>query len=163
MSFTNFRNSLLGKEEEPSLWGELKEEFCCSLSLKQRIIGFAICMGLAILLFFMAMFFVGSIVLSPASFAVPYTFANILALGGTFFLVGPLRQLKMMCKPARLTATIIYLVAMALTLWAAFTGKGLLVILFIIIQVAAVAWYVFSYIPFARSCVKNCCSSIVSI
>lgn len=40
-------------------------------------------------------------------------------ISSSFFLIGPTRQLKMMFKPIRLIATIIYLGALGMTLFVA--------------------------------------------
>ena len=39
-------------------------------------------------------------------------------------------------------------------------GRTALIILLVIIQMAAYFWYTISYIPFARTAVKNCCMSM---
>ncbi|XP_014677572.1 PREDICTED: vesicle transport protein SFT2A-like isoform X2 [Priapulus caudatus] len=90
-------------------------------------------------------------------FAVCYTIGNIIALSGTFFLMGPLSQLKKMFAMTRLIATIVMLVALVLTLMAAlwWDNPGL-TILFVIIQFVAMLWYSISYIPYARDAVKKC-------
>jgi len=103
------------------------------------------------------------IALNPSAFAVPYTLGNILALCSTGFLVGPMRQLKMMLKPTRLIATIVYVAALVLTLVAAFViGSSLLVLLAVIIQFCALVWYCLSYIPFARQMCSGLCSNLMS-
>lgn len=80
----------------------------------------------------------------------------------TVFLVGPLRQLKNMCAATRFIATIVYLLAIILTLLSAFLAKSaLLVILCLIIQLLALIWYTLSYIPGARFLVKKCMGSLV--
>jgi len=114
------------------------------------------------LLYRVFFFFVGMILLSPAAFAVPYTFGNIFALASTFFLMGPLRQLKMMIDPNRIVSAIIYVVAMALTLYFAFgLQSAILVIIAVIVQFCALIWYGLSYIPFARQCICNLCRGAV--
>eukprot|EP01119_Soliformovum_irregulare_P012079 TRINITY_DN3113_c0_g1_i9.p1 TRINITY_DN3113_c0_g1~~TRINITY_DN3113_c0_g1_i9.p1 ORF type:complete len:104 (-),score=5.22 TRINITY_DN3113_c0_g1_i9:218-529(-) len=86
----------------------------------------------------------------------------------TMFLVGPVRQIKMMCNPTRLIATIIFLLAIAFTLVAALVlHAGLLVLVAVVIQFCALIWYGLSYIPFGRTLMKNacagCCSSITDV
>jgi len=153
---------LLGQEKEPSLMDEIGEQ--CSLSLKQRIIGFLICLGLGLFFCIFSIFFIASIVLNPSAFAVPYTLGNILAVCATAFLVGPCRQLKNMFSPVRIIATLIFIGAMVLTLVAAFVLKSqLLVLLAVVIQFCALVWYCLSYIPYARACAKNIFSGIVSV
>ncbi len=69
-----------------------------------------------------------------------------------------------MFSPVRLIATLIYLGAIALTLWAAIGLKsGLLTLVAIIIQFLALIWYTLSYIPYARTCVKNLITGMASV
>jgi len=158
-------NRLLGKEEEkeePSLLEEANQ--LCSLSWKHRLYGFLICFALGALFSLIAIFFVGSIVIRPSAFAVPYTLGNICALGSTMFLMGPWRQIKNMFNPTRLIATLVYLGALALTLYAAFGLKSaILVLLAVIIQFCALVWYSLSYIPYARTLCTKCLGSLVSV
>ena len=108
--------------------------------------------------------FLTMIVLNPAPFAVMYTFGNIFGITSTFFLVGPLKQIKNMCNPNRLIATIVFLASMGMTLFSAlYLKSAILVILFVIIQFLALFWYTLSYIPGGRSCFKSCCKNAVTI
>jgi len=159
----NIKRTLLGKpEEEPTLMDEINNT--CSLSLKHRAIGFAICAGIGLILMIFSVFFIVSILTSPASFAVPYTLGNIFSLGSTMFLIGPMRQLKNMFQPHRLIATLIYLFAMGLTLFAAFKLHSAILVLFaVILQFGALFWYTLSYIPYARTLMMNCCSTLISV
>jgi len=135
------------------------------MTYKQRLIGFGSCLGLALLFCHLSMLFLPSLAVIPAGFAVPYTFGNILAVCSTGFLVGPLRQLKMMLNPTRIIASIIYVLALALTLVAAFVlDSKFLVLVAVIVQFCAIIWYCLSYIPFARQIAKtmfNSCTSSV--
>jgi hypothetical protein len=65
--------------------------------------------------------------------------------------MGPCNQLKKMFAATRIIATIVMISCMVLTLLAAFVFDIIaLVILFLICQYLALAWYSISYIPFAR-------------
>ena len=69
---------------------------------------------------------------------------SILATG---FLVGPKRQCSLMFKKKRIVATVIFFLALVLTLVVAFSkSMHLLVIPFIVIQWLAGIWYVASYV-----------------
>lgn len=69
----------------------------------------------------------------------------------TFFLTGPIKQLKKMFEPVRLVATLVYLFMIILTLVAGLFFKSpILAIICIIMQYLAMAWYSISYIPYAR-------------
>ncbi|KAJ8964395.1 hypothetical protein NQ314_004932 [Rhamnusium bicolor] len=89
-------------------------------------------------------------------FAVFYTLGNIVSMLSTCFLMGPFNQIKKMFAPTRFIATIIVIVAFALTLVAALVWhRAGLALLFIIIQSLAMTWYSLSYIPYARDAVKK--------
>ena len=86
-----------------------------------------------------------------------YTFGNLLSIGSSAFIVGPVKQIKSMCKPVRLVSTIIYFVMMALTLFAAFyIQSGIVVLLFVFLQFCALVWYTLSFIPYAQNCLCSC-------
>ncbi|XP_035664509.1 vesicle transport protein SFT2A-like [Branchiostoma floridae] len=127
-----------------------------TLSWSTRIKGFAICFILGVVFSFLGTFLLFT-KNGLTVFAVCYTFGNLLALGSTCFLMGPINQLKRMFKETRIIATIVVLICLALTLCAVFwwNNKGL-AILFCILQFLAMTWYSLSYIPFARDAVKKC-------
>jgi len=131
---------------EPSFMDELNQS--CSLTYKQRLYGFASCLGLGLfcsLLSFLVFF-------HPIKFAISYSFANVLAIGSTGFLIGFWRQLELMFHPIRAVSAVVYVVAIICTLLAAFwVHDGLLTLLCIIIQQSALLWYSLSYIPFAQA------------
>eukprot|EP01012_Entosiphon_sulcatum_P004625 TRINITY_DN11880_c0_g1_i1.p1 TRINITY_DN11880_c0_g1~~TRINITY_DN11880_c0_g1_i1.p1 ORF type:complete len:157 (+),score=17.55 TRINITY_DN11880_c0_g1_i1:53-523(+) len=131
---------------------------CPKLSFKQRIIGFAVCVLVGLLLAICSWFTFGN----WTRFGVIMTLGNIVSLCGTAFLVGPKSQVKMMFKKVRIAATIIYLLTMILTMVAALAlhNPGLTVVA-CILQYLALTWYGLSYIPYARTAVKKVFSSIV--
>ncbi|KAG5447874.1 Vesicle transport protein SFT2B, partial [Clonorchis sinensis] len=121
-----------------------------SLSWSTRIKGFAICFVLGIVFSILGSVFLwlpkGLIL-----FALFYTIGNLLSLGSTIFLMGPMNQLRRMFQETRIFAAVIMLVCMAMTICAAVWWKNkLLCLIFCILQSAALTWYSLSYIPFAR-------------
>eukprot|EP01089_Gocevia_fonbrunei_P014098 TRINITY_DN3788_c0_g1_i4.p1 TRINITY_DN3788_c0_g1~~TRINITY_DN3788_c0_g1_i4.p1 ORF type:complete len:168 (-),score=7.10 TRINITY_DN3788_c0_g1_i4:8-511(-) len=154
----------LEPEEEKTVWDEINE--AVSMSYKHRLYGFGICLGLAILCFIIALFSLQ--LLSVVAFALFYTCGNLLLLGSTFFLVGPVKQLKNMFKPWRLIASAIFVICMGLTIFMViFKPIGIVILILVVIQFAALVWYAASYIPYAQSCIKTtcagCCSSLSDI
>uniref|UniRef100_UPI00398E60E9 vesicle transport protein SFT2A n=1 Tax=Pristiophorus japonicus TaxID=55135 RepID=UPI00398E60E9 len=154
------RRVLSGQEdEEQGLTTQILDS--TSLSFGTRVKWFAICFAVGI-----CFSILGSLLLWLPNgielFAVFYTLGNIAALSSTFFLMGPLKQLKKMVDPNRLIATIVMLLCLILTLCAAFWWhkKGLALV-FCILQFLATTWYSLSYIPFARDAVIKCCTSCV--
>ncbi|XP_070807450.1 vesicle transport protein SFT2A [Pituophis catenifer annectens] len=133
-----------------------------SLSFSTRVKWFAICFISGVLCSLLGtglLWLPGGIKL----FAVFYTLGNIVALASTCFLMGPVKQLKKMFEPTRLIVTIIMLLSLILTLFAAFwwQKKGL-ALLFCILQFLAMTWYSLSYIPYARDAILKCFTSCLS-
>ena len=74
----------------------------------------------------------------------------------TFFLNGPLAQLKSMFIMDRIVATLMYLGTLALTLTLALTGQPIgWVIASLVVQMLAMCWYALSYIPYGREMVQR--------
>ncbi|GAM26424.1 hypothetical protein SAMD00019534_095990 [Acytostelium subglobosum LB1] len=154
--------SLLGAtddqpKEEPSMWKELDEQ--CSLSFTQRLIGAGISLGLGIFFCFLGFMFL----LSPTTFAFLYTVGNLCMLASTFFIVGPMKQMKNMVQPHRLICAIVFVASMVLTLVGVFLGWLFIIIIFLVIfQICALVYYMFSYIPYGRQCLRGICGSVAS-
>lgn len=128
-----------------------------SLSLKERLIGFAICFALGMLFQFMSMTAILGLVVGKASrFAFLYTTGNIVSIFGTFFLIGPVRQFNNMVDPIRRYSSMIFVGSMIMTLISVYLIKSrLLVIIFVIAQFLSYLWYVASYIPYGRDCLRG--------
>ncbi|KAI0664943.1 hypothetical protein C8Q70DRAFT_940890 [Cubamyces menziesii] len=91
------------------------------LTRTQRLYGFIGCLiaGFALSL-------LGTILLIPlglGTFALLYALGTIVSLIGTGFLIGFTKQLKLMFKPVRIVATIIFLASIALIFVGAFVIK----------------------------------------
>lgn len=149
-------------EPRPMTWrDEMGDDFkdCCpTMSYETRLYGFGICLLVGALLAFLSTLFLS--IAKITMFAIFYSFGSILGLFSTMFLVGPMRQLKMMFHKNRWIATTIYLVVIALTLFVGlYRGKiparVIYIILLVIIQFLAAIWYSLSYIPYARKVVNR--------
>uniref|UniRef100_A0A6B2LMW9 Vesicle transport protein n=1 Tax=Arcella intermedia TaxID=1963864 RepID=A0A6B2LMW9_9EUKA len=135
------------------------DSLCTSLSYKKRIIGFVVCTVLGVLLSLGGTFFLFTS--NFTGFGIMYSLGNIIAISATMFLMGPVKQIKEMFKKTRVIATVVFLVALVLTLVLAFTVHiPVLILVCVIIQALAFAWYGLSYIPFAREAVKKFAKSI---
>lgn len=89
------------------------------------------------------------------------TFGNICCIASTFFLYGPKQQWQKMLQPVRAIASLILIGTFIFTFIAAFAITKPWVICFaVILQFAALIWYVFSYIPFAQECLTKCTKQI---
>jgi hypothetical protein len=72
-----------------------------------------------------------------------YTLGIIVSLIGTGFLIGFFQQLKLMFKPVRVVATIIFLGSIGMVFVAAFVlGNPLLCIIMVIVEFLAYTWLV---------------------
>ena len=141
-------------EPEPSFWDSIDDSL--TMSKKTRFYGFGITFSAGVLLFFL------SIIIFPA-FVTLYSIGNICIVGSSFFLFGPMKQIKNMMKQYRIVATAIFLLALAGTLWAALDLKNiLLAFLFCAIQAIAFLAYVLTYIPFAGRYIQNCFGNMMS-
>ncbi|XP_055827536.1 uncharacterized protein LOC129895795 isoform X1 [Solanum dulcamara] len=148
----NLSESILGENEEQqdNLFGD--QEALCSLSPLQRVYGFAACLLAGLICMFLSMI----VFIKPIKFALLFTFGNMLAIGSTAFLVGPMQQLSMMMDPVRFYATSIYVGCVVLALICALLiHSKILTLLAIICEICALIWYSLSYIPFARRMVSN--------
>jgi len=122
------------------------------LTRTQRLYGFAGCYALGLVLSVLGtvMFFVGGL----ASFAVLYALGTIVSLIGTGFLIGFSKQLKLMFKPVRVVAAIVFLAMIVMIFISAFLlSNGTLCIIFVVLEYLAFLWYTLSYIPYARTAV----------
>mmetsp|Transcript_5591 Transcript_5591/g.17203 ORF Transcript_5591/g.17203 Transcript_5591/m.17203 type:complete len:197 (-) Transcript_5591:127-717(-) len=136
---------------------ELVDQVCPGMTFKQRLYAFCICFGISLAISLTSMFSVAQLIAgNPAPFAVKYTLGNILSLLSTGFIIGPKRQVRNMTHPVRAASAFAYVLAMAATLLSAMLfHRALLVLLCILIQFAAMAWYILSYIPFGRRIVSR--------
>ena len=128
-----------------------------SLTLKERLIGFAICFGLGMLFQFMAMgSIVGVLIGRTNKFAFMYTVGNVVSVFATFFLVGPVRQFKNMIDVQRRNASLAFCGAIVMTLLALYVFHSkVLTVGFVVVQFAAYVWYILSYVPYGRECLMN--------
>ena len=127
-----------------------------SLSLKERLIGFGICFGLGLLFQFMSMGSILGVLLGrPNKFAFLYTCGNIISIFGTFFLVGPKRQLKNMANPYRRKASIVFVSSIILTLVSLYVlHSRILTIIFVLVQFGSYIYYIMSYTPYGQDCLN---------
>jgi len=124
------------------------------LTRTQRLYGFFGCtvLGFVLSLLGSILLFVGAL----WSFTILFTLGIIVSLAGTGFLIGFFKQLKMMFKPVRVVATIVFLGSIGLVFVGAFVlGNDVLCIVFVIVEYLAYTWYSLSYIPYARTAVKS--------
>mmetsp|Transcript_8470 Transcript_8470/g.15352 ORF Transcript_8470/g.15352 Transcript_8470/m.15352 type:complete len:184 (+) Transcript_8470:115-666(+) len=169
LDLDSFLSPLQSREKSQASQGE--EEVCDmfpSLTYKHRVIGCASCMGVGYLISFGSFFRFGSLLMgNPVPFILNATIGSLVSLGGSFFLVGPKKQINKMFHERRRIATILYLGSLFLTLVVAFAfhnvpGQGPLLILLMVCQYVAIGWYCLSYIPFAREMAQRLFNRVYS-
>ncbi|TFK67910.1 SFT2-domain-containing protein [Pluteus cervinus] len=122
------------------------------LSRTTRLYGFVGCLvvGFVLSILGSALLFLGQL----TTFALLYGFGTLISLIGTGFLIGFFKQVKLMFKPVRVLATIVFLLSIGLIFVGAFVlHSGILCLIFVVIEYLAYTWYTLSYIPYARSAV----------
>mmetsp|Transcript_26554 Transcript_26554/g.32143 ORF Transcript_26554/g.32143 Transcript_26554/m.32143 type:complete len:184 (+) Transcript_26554:194-745(+) len=162
-------NSLRSSQSsEQQSWRDQMEEDVCallpSLSIRERLMGCLFCVTLGYLLSFGSFLrFAELLVGNPGPFVIFSTAGNILSLCSTCFLTTPSRQIKSMFHETRRVASVLFVGSLFLTLVIAFTchdvpGQALMLILCMIGQYVAIAWYCLSYVPFGREGLKRVCA-----
>lgn len=141
-------------EESPLVTEVADATSCASLSWSTRIKCFAVCFIAGIVCSVVGGIFLWT---NMRAFAMFYSLGSVSSLAGSFFLMGPIKQSKNMFKEKRYIASIVMIVSLVLTLFAAlWWKKNALALIFVVIQYLALTWYCLSYIPFARDAVKKC-------
>ncbi|CAM9418043.1 unnamed protein product [Ascophyllum nodosum] len=141
------------RPQEPTIADEMCG-MCPNLTFQQRVIGFAVCLGLGYLLSFMSTVSLWTADLT--GFALLYCLGSLIAIGATGFLVGPKAQCKKMFHKNRRISCTVYLVLLVTVLVLALIGTPVgIVLLVLIIQMMAAIWYTASYIPYGRLMIKN--------
>ena len=151
----------LSQEEEDSLSSLFPQ-----LSYKERLIGFACCYALGILISLSSFgSFADLLAGEPLRFAVLYSMGNMTSLCSTLFLVGLKRQIKNMTKEHRRVSAGTYLTCMVLTPVVAYTlpDMNLLIIVLVVVQWASLTWYSLSYIPFGRTMARGLANSLLQV
>ncbi|KAF5324724.1 hypothetical protein D9611_004499 [Ephemerocybe angulata] len=124
------------------------------LSKKARLYGFFGCLAVGFVLSLL-----GAIVLFFAQlwlFALLFALGTIVSLVGTGFLLGFLKQIKLMFKPVRVVASIVFLLSIAMIFVSAFVIKSdIITLIFVFVEYLAYIWYTLSYIPYARAAVSK--------
>ncbi|KAH8091280.1 hypothetical protein JL720_6171 [Aureococcus anophagefferens] len=95
---------------------------------------------------------------NPTPFGVYYTFGNLVAIVGSFFLSGPTAQFHKMTEGSRVVSSTVYLLALAATLFFALddslpkTPRLWCLLTAILVQYLALLWYACPSCPSPASC-----------
>ena len=164
---------LLGTREKTAA-EEMSEQYdaCCpALSYQSRVVGFCLCFFTGLVLMFLADTKISAMLAgNPTPFGVYYTFGNLVAIVGSFFLSGPTAQFNKMTEGSRIVSSAVYLLALAATLFFALddslpkTPRLWCLLAAILVQYLALLWYTLSFVPFAQAYVcaffKACCGDL---
>ncbi|XP_066928108.1 uncharacterized protein [Clytia hemisphaerica] len=139
-----------------------------NMSKTQRIVGFFTMLSLGIFCFVLAGFYAPLIILKARKFVLLYTMGSLFTIGSFAVLWGPYNHMKHIFSYQRLPFTAAYFGTMIGTLYSALWWRStVFTIIFAALQITALLWYIFSYIPggttglkffsklFASACTKT--------
>ncbi|XP_066137737.1 uncharacterized protein [Euwallacea fornicatus] len=140
------------KREQPqdneSWFQETRKEYCPSLSRFQRMILFAICIGMGILCFSISLMYLPVLLFKARKFALLFTLGSLFFVLSFFFLWGPIAYLKHMVSKERILLTLTYGGTLFATLYCALHLQSTpLTVLFAVGQIVSLLWTVISNIP----------------
>ena len=155
---------LVEKAKVPETRLEKMCRCCPTLTYRQRLLGFAVCFIFGGLLSLSALNSLPSLLIgNPAPFAFKYTFGNLLSICSSSFMVGPVKQCQDMAMPERRTASLVYVSSLTGTLISVFVLKWQFIsFVLVIIQFAALTWYMLSYMPYGQQVFKRCLGKLLS-
>eukprot|EP00095_Tigriopus_kingsejongensis_P001970 maker-scaffold886_size84816-snap-gene-0.26 protein:Tk01970 transcript:maker-scaffold886_size84816-snap-gene-0.26-mRNA-1 annotation:"hypothetical protein HELRODRAFT_74437" len=151
---------------------EAQKDCCPSLSQRQRITGFMLCLGMGVLCFTLASLYAPLLVLYARKFALLFSLGSVFTLGSFSMLWGPVRHFQHLTSPARLPFTGIYLLTLAGTLYFSMGMQNtVLTVVAATGQILALVWFLVSYIPggqaglnfFSKMCSSLCRSTAPSM
>ena len=130
-------------------WSELSVNDCCpKLSRIQRLVGFFICISLGIFFFCAAMFLLPFLLLKARKFSLLFTLGSLFLILSFSFLWGPFNHAKHLFSKERLLFTSTYFGTLFLTLYFALVRHSTPLTVFCsILQILALFWFLFSYVP----------------
>ena len=137
----------------PTTWNPFAaatEDTCFGLSFYQRFAMFFACFAGGCIMLFFAVSLIPMLLLGfIPKFAVSYLAANVLFIASSGFLVGPKAQFAMMFDSQRWPITLVYLISLIGTLYAAWQVRVFYVLIpLLIVQFVSLIAYVGSYLPF---------------
>jgi len=142
-----------------------QRDCCFSLSRTQRIIAFIICVALGLLFFSLSALYTPVLLLKARKFSLLFTLGSIFMMFSFAFLWGPMAHLKHLFSKERLLFTSSYFGTLIGTLYFAMAVQSTpLTVVFAFLQIIALLWFLFSYIPGGHTGLKFftqlCASSV---
>ena len=128
-----------------------------TLTYQQRLIGFTMCSASGLLISSSAVMSLTSLLLgNPMPLAIKFSLGNVLSIAAVGFLVGP-RSLGMtLLARERRLASLLYLGSLCITFVSILVWHSrILTLVSLCIQLAAVLWFTFSYLPFGHTALRR--------
>jgi len=143
-------------EDADGWFTKAKSDPCLpSLTKKQRIIGFMLCLSLGLFCFFLCSLYIPVLILKARKFAMLYTMGSLFFLMSFSALWGPVNHLKHLFSGDRLLFSIVYFLTIGATLYFSMWKRSLIMTIFCaVIQILAMVWYIISYIPGGQTGLK---------
>ncbi|XP_052082419.1 uncharacterized protein LOC127720053 [Mytilus californianus] len=132
-----------------------KDPYLPSLTKKQRILGFILCLLMGTFCFSLASLYIPLLILKARKFAVLYTLGSLFIISSFSLLWGPMNHVKHLFSVERLPFTTAYFGSMLATLYfSLWLRSTVLTVIFAVIQILALVWYIVSYIPGGQTGLK---------
>ena len=132
------------------------------LSLKERLVAFAIFQGLGILLQLGSLMRLLKAIATNEEerFALAYSAGNVMSIIGIMFIVGWRKQFEDLVYSERKLMCLVYFGSIALTIFIALTSHGpftkFIIVILVVVQMIAFWWYALSYIPCGQNIARGC-------
>ncbi|TRY76405.1 hypothetical protein TCAL_00035 [Tigriopus californicus] len=146
-----------------------KNECCPSLTKRQRIVGFMLCLSMGVLCFGLASLYTPVLILYARKFALLFSLGSVFTLGSFSLLWGPVNHFKHLTSSERWPFTAVYTLTLVGTLYFSMGLQStVLTVIAAVGQVMALLWFVISYIPggqtglafFSKLCSSFCRSTV---
>ncbi|XP_071147565.1 uncharacterized protein [Mytilus edulis] len=132
-----------------------KDPYLPSLTKKQRILGFILCLLMGTFCFSLASLYIPLLILKARKFAVLYTLGSLFIISSFSLLWGPMNHFKHLFSVERLPFTTAYFGSMLATLYfSLWLRSTVFTVIFAVIQILAFVWYIVSYIPGGQTGLK---------
>ncbi|XP_063409229.1 uncharacterized protein LOC134692686 [Mytilus trossulus] len=132
-----------------------KDPYLPSLTKKQRILGFILCLLMGTFCFSLASLYIPLLILKARKFAVLYTLGSLFIISSFSLLWGPMNHFKHLFSVERLPFTTAYFGSMLATLYfSLWLRSTVFTVIFAVIQILALVWYIVSYIPGGQTGLK---------
>ncbi|XP_050440573.1 uncharacterized protein LOC126845743 [Adelges cooleyi] len=122
-----------------------------TLTKKQRIFGFMICVCVSCLMFSLSALYLPVLLLKARKFAILYSAGSIFAFASVSFLTGPLNHFKYVTSKEKLPFVFGYIITLILTLYfSLFMQSTPFTLLFLTVHLVLIFWFLLNSIPFGQ-------------